>query len=468
MGRVTAVLDVGKTNVKVLVFDGGAIVFRRSAPNPVRPGPPYPHVDTGAIWRFMLAGLRDAAAAHAIGCVVVTTHGASVTLAGKDDVAAPILDYEFDGPEADEQDYATVRPPFAETLTPAMPAGLNWARQVFYVMRHHPELFARTRHILMYPQYWGLRLTGVARNEVTNLGCHGEAWDPRAGRPSSLVERLDWTRLLPPVIAAWEELGPLKPEIAAETGLRPGTPVLAGLHDSNASIVPYLLSLPVPFTVISTGTWVVIVGVGFPVDRVTPQNLLQANVDVLGRAGPVARFMGGREFAVLTEGHPQEADETDLAAVLASGCLALPSFAPQASPVRKQGRIEGTLPDRPGAHAALATLYEALFSDFQLDTMGAAEGPIVVEGPFAANALFSSILAALRPSQPILVDTDTAGAAYGAALLAEWPSPPDCPPLGTARPLRDEHGLAAHKRRWREALAGLAPELLAELDSAAG
>ena len=452
MARTVAVLDVGKTNIKLLVFSGDTIVFRRSAPNTVQGGPPYPHFDTDAIWHFCLLSLRDAAAAHAIDAIVTTTHGGSVTMFGEGDLAAPVMDYEFLGLDADEPAYARVRPPFDEILTPRMGGGLNWARQIFHVQQHHPHLFAGIRHILMYPQYWGWRFTGQVRNEVTNLGCHSDIWNPRTGTYSSLVARLAWEDLFPPVVPAWAELGPITAAVAEATGLPPTTPVLAGLHDSNSALIPHLLSLPAPFTVISTGTWVVIVGVGAPVERVREGDGTQANIDVLGRPGPVARFMGGREYAVLTDGFAQDADADDLEAVLASDALATPSFAPHGSPIPGQGRIEGTLPDRPGARAALATLYEALFTDHQLDKLGADEGPLVVEGPFAANPLYGAVLAALRPGQAVLVDSDTAGAAYGAALLAGWPEKPERPELAKARPFGNEAALHLHKERWRASL----------------
>jgi len=44
------------------------------------PGPPYPHADVEAIWRFFMAGLREAAASHAIEDIVVTSHGATLAL----------------------------------------------------------------------------------------------------------------------------------------------------------------------------------------------------------------------------------------------------------------------------------------------------------------------------------------------------------------------------------------------------
>ena len=45
-----AVLDLGKTNVKLALFSGNDVVWQRGMPNRVLPGPPYPHADVEAIW----------------------------------------------------------------------------------------------------------------------------------------------------------------------------------------------------------------------------------------------------------------------------------------------------------------------------------------------------------------------------------------------------------------------------------
>ena len=86
-----------------------------------------------------------------------------------------------------------------------------------------------------------------------------------------------------------------------------------------------------------------------------------ANVDVRGEPVPTARFMGGREFAVLAGDTPADADEADVAAMIASGALALPAFSDQGGPfAARKGVIEGEAPATPKARAALATLYAAL------------------------------------------------------------------------------------------------------------
>ena len=420
-----AVLDVGKTNVKVVLFEAGQAAWQRSMPNGVLPGPPFPHLDVEAIWRFFLDALIEAARHHAIADIVVTTHGATATLVDEAGLVLPVMDYEFAGVDVIEPDYAPLRPPFAETLSPPLGAGLTFGRALYFQQRRHPAAFAKAQHILMYPQYFCWRLTGVAVGEATSLGCHGDIWRPAEGRASSLVDRLGWGALLPRVAKAYDVVGPLRPDIQAETGLGTDVRVRAGIHDSNASILPHLLTIEPPFTVISTGTWVVIMAIGGSTATLDPARDMIGYADVEGRAVPAGKYMGGREYRAILGDAAPEADANDLLAVLAAGAMALPSFVPEGGPFPgKAGRVVGTLPDRPGARAALAALYEALMTDLVLANLGATRGPLIVEGSFAANALYCGALAALRPEQSVLAGSDTAGTAYGASLLATWPSPP--------------------------------------------
>jgi sugar (pentulose or hexulose) kinase len=450
-----AVLDVGKTNVKIVLFDGPAAVWQRSAPNRIVPGPPYPHADVEAIWRFFLDALREAASVHPIGTIVVATHGATAALVDGEGLVLPVMDYEFAGVDAIEPVYAPLRPPFGETLSPPLSAGLTIGRQLVYQETHHPAAFARAQAILMYAQYFAWRLSGVAATEVTSIGCHADLWRPAEGRPSSLVAERGWDRLLPPLAAAFDRLGPILPAIAAATGLDPTVAILAGIHDSNASLLPHLAALPAPFTLVSTGTWVVIMAVGAASATLDPARDMLAYVDVTGRPVPAAKFMGGREFAAILAGDAPDADAGDLAAVLASGTMALPSFAPNGGPFPgRAGSVEGRLPDRPGARAALASLYAALVTDWFLDALGAAAGPIAIEGSFAANRLYGAVLAALRPGQSVMASADAAGTAYGASLLASWPSPPAGHPLRPVAPLPDALALRDHARAWRVAVGG--------------
>jgi sugar (pentulose or hexulose) kinase len=447
-----AVLDVGKTNVKLELFaPDGALLWERSTPNRVLPAPPYPHADVDAIWAFLIEALRDANSAHRIGVIVPTTHacgGAFVDGAG---LVLPVLDYEFVGVEEIDALYATLRPAYAETLSPRLLGGLNQGRQVAWQREKFSVAFAKAKLYLTYPQYWSWRLSGVAAAEVTYLGCHSDLWAPIEGRPSSLAAKLDLPRLTPPFRRAWERLGPVKPEVAAATGLDPGAGVLCGIHDSNASLLPHLASRQPPFTIVSTGTWVILLAVGLGVGGLNEADDMLANVDVEGRPTASGRFMGGREYAEIVGAAKGCADADAIGRVIASGAMALPSFAQQGGPfAARKGEIRGAVAagDRP----ALATLYLALMTDLMLTRLGAAAGNLIVEGSFAANLAYCGLLAALRPSQPVLVGSDSAGTARGAALLARWPAPH--PEIAQEKPIAalSIDGLAAYRTAWNSAV----------------
>ncbi len=225
--------------------------------------------------------------------------------------------------------------------------------------------------------------------------------------------------------------------------------MICGAHDSNASLVPYLASRKDPFTVVSTGTWVIIMAVGGK-GTLNPADDTLANVDVMGRPVPTARLMGGREFAVLAGERPSEAKEADVAAIVASGVMAMPAFTDQGGPFAgRKGGIEGAAPSMPAGRAALATLYSALMTTLMLERLDA-PGDVIVEGGFNRTPAFSSVLAGLMPERTVLV-APASGAAAGAAMLARWGEPHEPPKLAPARPW-DVPGLAAYAQRWRQAL----------------
>ncbi|MBV1705370.1 MAG: hypothetical protein KGQ28_11255, partial [Hyphomicrobiales bacterium] len=208
MAPAVAAFDIGKTNLKLVVTDGaGRRLASRTAPNAPQPpttARPWSALDVAGAWRFVVEGLRELAAPHGVGAIVFSTHGAAGALVDDDgEVAAP-LDYEFDG--FGDDGYAALRPPFAQTLSPALPRGLTLGRQIHFVERSDPAAFARATAFLAYPQYWAWRLGGRRASEVTSLGCHTDLWNPVAGRFSTLVEARGWTRLFPPLALAWDRL----------------------------------------------------------------------------------------------------------------------------------------------------------------------------------------------------------------------------------------------------------------------
>jgi L-fuculokinase len=454
MNGCVAVFDVGKTNIKLVLFDrGGAVLAERSAPNtPLAPDGqwPYLRLETEGAWTFLIGALKELGARFSIEAISTTTHGCAGVLMGHDREALPPLDYEFDGFDAVDTAYDAARPSYGESWSPHLSRGLNLGRHIFYYERNFPDQFEQATAFLTYPQYFAWRIGGAMASETTSLGAHTDLWRPNEGDLSSMVDKLGWRRLFPPMRKAWDTLGTLKSEVAAATGLPPDVRIICGAHDSNASLVPHLISRRDPFTVISTGTWVIIMAVGGTA-RLDPKADMLANVDVRGEPVPTARFMGGREYAVLAGDSPADADEADVEAVIASGALALPAFSDQGGPfAARKGVIEGEAPATPNARAALATLYSALMTAHMLRRLEA-PGELIVEGGFTRSPAFAAVLARLMPGRRVLIAPMSAGAAAGAAMLAHWDEPRPPPRLEPARAW-DLAGLEAYRDRWEQAL----------------
>jgi sugar (pentulose or hexulose) kinase len=414
--RRIAVLDIGKTNAKVLVVDlaSGAEEVLARTPNAVVRTGPYPHHDMEMLWRFVLSGLK-LAAERGVVAVSITTHGAAcVVVDDQGALALPMLDYEHDGPDRMAAAYDAVRPGFVETGSPRLPVGLNVGAQVFWLSRAFPAEFAKARHVLMLAQYWSFRLSGVAVSEATSLGCHTDLWNPWEGRFSSLVSRMGWDRLFPPVRKAADVLGPILPEVAGATGLAVGTPVLCGIHDSNASLVPHLAE--VPCGVLSTGTWMIVMALGGRAVALDASRDVLVNVNALGQPVPTARFMGGREVEEIMGGRIVEPTDQDVQAVLEGRVMAMPSLHPGTGPF--PGKRFGWIGAEPegGARMAAASFYAALMGAECLSLAGA-QGPVIVEGSFGGNRAFLRMLATAT-GRVVHGSGQGAGTGLGAALLA--------------------------------------------------
>jgi sugar (pentulose or hexulose) kinase len=419
--RFVAVLDIGKTNVKVLLHDlaTGTDLAVRTTPNLVLQSGPYPHFDAAAIQAFFVDGLADIlrACSEPLQGISITAHGASGALLGRDGLALPLLDYEHAAVEETRDAYDRIRPPFAESFSPRLPGGLNLGAQFFWQEHRFPREFADVRAIVTYPQYWAWWLTGVAATEATSLGAHTDLWNPKARRFSSLVEKAGWQDRLAPTRSAFDRLGPLRPELAGRLGLAHPVPVACGLHDSNASLLPHIAGRTSPVSVVSTGTWVICFATGGSLDGLDPARDTLANVDAFTRPVPSARFMGGREFEILAGKEAAAPTAADIAAVIERQVMVLPTFSPGNGPFpRAAGRW--THPPEtlsPAERSAAASLYAGLMTATCLDLLHA-QGATIIEGPFGRNRLFVEALQACT-GRAVLPSPNATGTSGGAALL---------------------------------------------------
>lgn len=449
--RRIAVLDVGKTNAKLALVDARDLseIAVETRPNTVLPEPPWPHFDLEGHWAFFLEKLAAFHSAHGIDAISITTHGASAVLLTEDgDLAAPMLDYEHTGPDQVAAAYNGLRSPFTETGSPRLPMGLNLGAQLHWQFGIDPGLKDRTAHILTYPQYWGYRLTGEMATDVTSLGCHSDLWNPWEARLSSLASRMGIADKIAEPHRPFDILGTVSSDVANITGLCEKTPVSCGIHDSNASLLPYLRGREAPFAVVSTGTWVVAMAVGGDHVTLDPTRDTLVNVNALGQPVPSARFMGGREYELIRKGIDVAPSPADRDSVLDTRLMVLPAIEPGSGPFQGWPGHFTKKPDTDGQRMVALSFYLALMTDTCLSLVGA-RGPVIVEGPFAANRDYRTMLAALRPDGVQIAHSAT-GTSVGSALLLL----PDVQAPATSPVEVEQVGqLQAYAQLWRDQTA---------------
>ena len=451
-----AVLDIGKTNAKLLQIDAnsGEIAWNCEYSYQCRTADGYRQLPLEALEAWLWRSLADMPGKSAITHLVPVTHGAAAVLLGADHSAVAMPDYEDPIYESTRQPYADERDSYADTCSPLLPLGLNLGRQLHWLKEQRPASIRDCRAVLLYPQYWAWRLCGVMACELTSLGCHTDLWRPAQQRFSAYAQRSGWAAHFPPLRAAQESLGMVNPDVVQRTGINAACRVLCGIHDSNAAYYCHLNAHAESqaFAVISSGTCTILMAHGAELTRLAATRDMLANLDARGGVVATARFMGGREYEVIA-GPPEQraaATASALQHVLQQQALALPSFIPGSGPFpEREGQLLNAAALSPDQRCALALLYLALMCELRLEDLGAS-GDIIIDGPLATDALFGQLLAALLPQRPVWRSDARAGIAYGALALVLGER---APRLHSSRVTAVElAGLADYRASWRRRL----------------
>ncbi|MDP4185834.1 MAG: FGGY family carbohydrate kinase, partial [Bacteroidota bacterium] len=111
------------------------------------------------------------------------------------------------------------------------------ASKLAWVKDNEPDIFDKIDHIMLPGDYIAMKLTGEATTTVTGLS-EGIMWNFAKNEPADfLLDYYGFSKsLLAPLVPHFGTQGQLKEDIAAELGLRAGTPVTyrAGDQPNNA------------------------------------------------------------------------------------------------------------------------------------------------------------------------------------------------------------------------------------------
>jgi len=300
-----AVFDIGKTNKKIIIFDSNLEIKIIDKTNIEEFEDDHlRHDDIEAIQVWMISKLKEYSSRFDIKVISVSAHGATFTCIDEaGNLAIPELSYTTDPGEAFHKsfykEFGTKKELQKSTCTPDFNNLLNVAKGIKFAQDTFPDDFGKTANILNLPQYFTYKLTGQVAADPTYIGCHTYLWDFNKNKWSSLVDKLNIRSKLPKkILNPWSILGRITSGIAELTGLSTNTIVTTGVHDSNASLLPHIISLGSDFVLNSTGTWCVIMHeqekVKFKEEELG--KVVFFNLSALSKPVKTAIFMGGLEF----------------------------------------------------------------------------------------------------------------------------------------------------------------------------
>lgn len=239
-------IDSGLTMTKAVVFSplGRVLAVARRRIAPDMPAPRHVERDMPALWAATAAAIAEALArsgrpAGAIAAVAATAHGDGVYLLDRQ--ALPLgpgilsLDSRAGGVAAGWAGDGTAAA--ALQLTGQVPHASAPSALLAWMRDHQPGRFARIGHVLACKDWLRLCLTGSIGTDLTEASTaftdvETQGWSAAALQLYGLGAL---GPALPPVAAPDAVIGHVTPAAAAATGLRAGTPVVAGLHDVTAS-----------------------------------------------------------------------------------------------------------------------------------------------------------------------------------------------------------------------------------------
>jgi autoinducer 2 (AI-2) kinase len=258
-------IDAGTGSCRAGLFDisGRQVAMgQREYSHPEAPGVPGSQVfETARNWELICACVREALSeagggAERVAAVSTTSMREGMVLydaAGREIWACPNVDSRA-GEEAAELVASgkaeEIYRHAGDWVAITSPARFLW------IAKHEPEVFAAVAHVGMLGDWIVTRLSGEF------------ATDPSLGSSSGLFEIAgrDWSddvleligldrSVFPPVVEPGTVVGAVAPRAALETGLREGTPVVAGGADTQLGLLGIGVAEQGCFTVVGGSFW---------------------------------------------------------------------------------------------------------------------------------------------------------------------------------------------------------------------
>lgn len=443
--RYSVGLDVGTTGLKgLLVNESGGVEATAFAGYEVdRPHPGWSQQNPEDWWQAARLVLRELAARGLpIGSIGLSgqMHG-SVFLDAAGAVLSPAILWNDQRTYAECDEIVRLTRGRIAEWTLNEPRTAFTASKILWASKHLPEVWAKTRTVLLPKDYVRFRLTGERLTDVSDasgtnlLDVRARRWSQPALEALGIPESV-----LPGLHESPEIAGRVSADVAADLGIAAGTPVVAGGADQTAAALGNGISEPgaVSITIGTSGV------VYAQLDEIKVDSsgafhtfchgvpgTWQLMAGVLSAGGSLGWFrdrLADAEAAVAAERGVDVYDVIfeEVAAVEAGadGLVFLPYLTGERSPhndPHARGAYFGLTARHHKGHLARATVEGISFALADLVDilvgLGIEIGEVRVAGGGARSRTWLGILASIL-GRPVVATTTPDASGYGAALLA--------------------------------------------------
>ncbi len=249
------IFDIGKTNKKSIVFDETYNILLEEVTSfeELQDKDGFPCDDLNAISAWMISTTEKLIHDDRfdIKSMNFSGYGASFVHIGEDlKPITPLYNYLKPFPEDLKtkfiEQYGPLDKLLVETASPFM-GNLNSALQLYRIKYQQPAVYEKIKYTMHWPQYLSFIFTGNPCSDITSIGCHTLLWDFNQNRYHDWVTREGIDQKLAPITSTTTTTEVTLCNKKIRVGM--------GIHDSSASLIPYLRSQQKPFALISTGTW---------------------------------------------------------------------------------------------------------------------------------------------------------------------------------------------------------------------
>ena len=427
MVSVCAIFDIGKTNKKFFLFDEDYNIVDDVSKQCIEvkdeDGFAGDNIVTMTEWikKNLQNKLNDER--FNIKAINFSTYGASfVHIDAAGNFLTPLYNYLKPFPDALQKtfydSYGSKEKIAVETASPNL-GMLNSGLQLYWLKHKRPAVFEKINTSLHLPQYLGFLVHGQRFSDITSIGCHTALWNFVNNDYHDWVRKEHIDEKLSPIMPSGEVVNKDFNGKTVKCGV--------GLHDSSSAFIPYIENVQEPFLLISTGTWCITMN-PFNTSPLTEDELKQDCLCYMTYKGTPVK--ASRLFA----GYEHEQVSKQMAAHFG---VEKDHFKTIKYNPRLLGDVDFSQPGEPFALQQYKTyeeayhrlIYKLVRDQVQSTSLVLHNGPvekIFVDGGFANNEIYMSLLAKAFPNQKLYAASVSQASALGAAMAIHkhWNSKP--------------------------------------------